>query len=227
MDINTIRDILNDRYGMTDENTPLLNDMLRRSVNFISELFPMLETGHLQTEKNVTRYTAEIPEEHTLIKIKEVFYNNPSSTSVFNDPDIPVEGFPCGSSLSQRFTAVFEHETSRRLKPVDARVVNTNQFDLIPTPQDVRTVYYEYERYRTIEEIPQILEEPLFALILYFSNDEIYQRKRKENNGSVFEFNRRGETKDRTSDVKTDVESRKAELDLIKADIKQKVMKLG
>lgn len=227
MDNQIIRDILADRYSMTEENTPSLNDMLRRAINCISELFPMLETGSVITEKNKTRYIAEVAEGHVLIKIKEVFYNSPPSSNVFNDSDIPMEGLPYGSSLSQRFTDMFEHETRRRLKPVDARVVNTNQFDLIPTPQDVRTIYFEYERYRTLEEVPQILEEELFALILYYSNDEIYQRKRKENNGTIFEFNRRGETKDRSADVKTDVESRKIELKLIKDDIKAKVMKLG
>lgn len=227
MDIYQIKEILTDRYGMSEESTPLLEDMLRRATNVVSELFPMVESGSIQTVKDITRYTADIPGEYTLIKIKEVFYNSPPSTSVFNDPDVPVEGFPHGMSLSQRFTDVFEHETRRALKPIDARIVNTNQFDLIPTPQDVRTVYYEYERYRTIAEIPQFLEEEYLALVMYFSNDVSYQKSRRENNGSVFDFDRRGNTKERTSDVKTDVESRKNELDTIKKDIKAKVMRLG
>lgn len=227
MDSEQVKTILAERYGMSEENTPLLNDMLRRATNTISELFPLLETGNIETEKNVTRYTVELPAEHNLIKIKEVYYNSPAYNSVFNDPDVPVEGFPSGSSLSQRFTDVFEHETRRVLKPVDARIVNNNQFDLIPTPQDVRTVHFEYERYRTLEEIPQFLEEEFFALINYYSNDATYQKKRRENNGSVFDFDRRGNTKERTTDVKTDVESRRIELDNIKKDIKAKVMKLG
>jgi hypothetical protein len=227
MDIDVVTGILSERYGITLENTPSLNDMIRRSVNYISVLFPILESGTVTTEKNKTRYTAEIPEEHVLIKIKEVFYNSPPASNVFNDPDIPVEGLPYGQSLSQRFTDVFEHETRRRLKPVDARIVNTNQFDLIPTPQDVRTIYFEYERYRTIDEIPQLLEEELMALIMFYSNDESYQKQRKENNGSVFEFDRRGNTKDKSMDIKTDVESRKIELNLIKDDIKKKVQSLG
>lgn len=226
MDNNLVNELLCDRYGMTEENTPLLSDMLRRAINCISEIFPYMETGSISTVINQTRYTLNLADD-VLIKITSVFYNTPPTNNVFNDPDIPVEGLPYGSSLSQRFTDVFEHETRRRLKPVDARIVNTNQFDLIPTPQDVRTVYYEYARYRTIEEIPQILEEELFSLILFYSNDAVYQKKRKESNGSVFDFDRRGNTKEKTSDVKTDVEARKAELDLIKADIKKKVNSLG
>ncbi len=227
MDSEQVKTILAERYGMSEENTPLLNDMLRRATNMISELFPMLESGNIETEKNVTRYTVDVPAEHTLIKIKEVYYNSPAYNNGFNDPDIPVDGFSNGMSLSQRFTDVFEHETRRALKPVDARIVNNNQFDLIPTPQDVRTIYFEYERYRTIDEIPQFLEEEFFSLVLYFSNDATYQKNRRENNGSVFDFDRRGNTKERTGDVKNDVESRKIELDNIKKDIKAKVMKLG
>jgi len=226
VDIYQIKEILTDRYGMSEENTPLLDDMIRRATNTISELFPMLESGSFVTEKNVTRYTINISSD-ILIKIKEVFYNSPATTSVFNDPDIPVEGFPHGMSLSQRFTDVFEHETRRTLKPIDARIVNNNQVDLIPTPQDVRTIYYEYERYRTIDEIPQFLEEEFFALVMYFSNDISYQKSRRENNGDVFAFDRRGNTKEKSVDVKTDVESRKAEFDMIKKDIKAKVIKLG
>lgn len=227
MDSEQIKVIIAERYGMSEENTPLLNDMLRRATNVISELFPVLETGNLETEKNVTRYTVEMPEGHSLIRVKEVFYNSPTNNSVFNDVDVPIEGFPHGSSLSQRFTDVFEHETRRVLKPVDARIVNNDKFDLIPTPQDVRTIYYEYERYRTIDEIPQFLEEEFLSLVLYYSNDTSYQKSRRENNGSVFDFDRRGNTKERTTDVKTDVESRKLELDNIKKDIKAKVNRFG
>lgn len=224
MTLEEFKQLLSDLYNIDSINTPQLDAIISRSTRKISEFYPYLETSSIITVVNQTRYSVSHDD---LIKIENVYYNSPNTVNPFGDADIPDVARRGGFSLSQQITDIYEHETQRRIKPVDARVVSNDTFDLIPTPTTSETIYYEYARYRTIDEIPRIFEDELIALVIYYKNDPSYQSNRSANNGNVFNFDRRGNTTESSFTPQDAYSLRKEELDAICKDIKKKVNKLG
>ncbi len=225
MTMDEFKQLLSDFYNMDTINVPHLDNIIARAIRKLSEFYPFLETSSIFTISNQTRYTINHSD---LIKLENVYYNSPYSVNSFGDSDIIDIRKHGGFSLSQQITDIYEHETQRRIKPVDARIVSNDTFDLIPTPTTIETVYYEYSRYRTIDEIPRIFEDELIALVIYYKNDPTYQNNRSANNGNVFNFDRRGNTTESSSFTPQNAyDLRKDELKSICDDIKKKVNKLG
>ena len=66
-------------------------------------------------------------------------------------------------------------------------------FELLPAPDyDGVEIPYEYEAYRTMEEIPEIFKPVLFDFFSFFERDGQYKQALKANNGNNFYFDRRG-----------------------------------
>ena len=225
MNLTQFKEMLSDMYNIDGDILPNLDAIIAKCVKKISEYYPYLESSYITSVIGTTRYAVEHDD---LIRIKEVFFNSPSTTNPFSDPDLPSNAYGnTGSSLSQRFTNIMEHETRRRLNPVDARIVSWDTFDLIPTPSDANRVYYEYERYRTFPEIPPLFEDEMISLLMFYKNDESYQTSRGATGGNVFNFDRRGNISDDGGSESDNYDQHKTELDNIIKSIKTKANKLG
>ena len=221
----TFLENLSDLYNIDDSSVEHLDKIIDRAVKKISEFYPYPEFSHVETVINQTRYTINNDD---IIKITEVHYRQVLSSNPFNDSDVPNLINPSGSNnLSRQLSDQMELEINNKFNPTGARIVSSNIFDLIPTPECVESVYYEYDRYRTISEIPVLLEEEMFALVFYFKNDSSYQTSRSENNGNVFNFNRRGNATESDMSSGDFNDLRSDELKSIEGNIKKKVIKLG
>ena len=202
MDLASLKTTLSDVYGLDESSLPDGTDLdaiINQAVKKISIYYPELEITSLQSVVNQTRYVVT----HTgLMKVNEVFYNPDNISTTFNN-EIPTQGCgiaPQGTYSPSMATAqIYEKETMRRLYPYGADIVSFNKFDLIPTPTSVDTVYYEYHRYRTIDEIPDIFEEDLIELVYFFMEENTYKRSKIENGGNIFAFDRRGTITDDTA----------------------------
>lgn len=223
----TILDILRTDYGLSASTYP--NDTLTRMVNkaakIISEYYPMVEIGHIHTVAGQTRYSIT---DTGLIKLKSVYYTQ-ETTTLFNDPDIKTS-LDVASSLStfypsQSVELIQRLDMIRKLNPRDAEIVAADKFDLIPTPTSVVTVYYEYEKYRAITDIPDMFEDDLINLVFYKLGDKTFKDSAYLSGGNKYNFDRRGNIsvdKDAVDGVKN---RNNAYKEIIKS-IKMKVMKL-
>ena len=225
MNEETFKEMLAETYGIDDATEVNLDRIITRSINKISEYYPFPESASLQTVKGQTRYTVTHDD---IIKVKEVHYRKTLNSNPFNDPDVPVQiANPSASNPSRLLADQMEIEMQNRLNPTGARIVSNDIFDLLPTPEVVETIYYEYDRYRTFAEIPKFFEEEMIELVMYYKNDPSYRKNRSVNNGNVFQFDRRGNSTESDMNVKDFTELREDELKKIESKIKIKVNKLG
>lgn len=225
--LETILDILRTDYGLsaTTYDNAMLTRMINKAVKTISEYYPLVEIGHINTVAGQTRYTVT---DSNLIKLKQVYYTQ-ESTSLFNDPEIKTN-LDISSSLStfypsQTVELIQRLDIIRKLNPKDAEIVAADKFDLIPTPTSVVTVYYEYEKYRTITEIPDMFEDDLINLVFYKLGDKTFKESAYLQGGNKYNFDRRGNI---SVDKETvdGVKNRNSAYNEIIKSIKLKVMKL-
>ena len=223
----TILDILRTDYKLsatTYDNTTLTRQ-INKAIKKISELYPESSIAYITTVINQTRYTVTHSD---LLKVKQVFYCQDSvNTNPFNDSDIKTS-LPMNLSTfypSQSLEFIQRLDVLRKLNPADAEIVSTNKFDLIPTPTVVKNVYYEYERYRVITEIPDMFEEDLIELVFYYLGDKSFKESTFLQGGNKYQFDRRGNVSIE-KEVVDGVKQRKSTYDNIIKNIKLKVMKL-
>jgi hypothetical protein len=223
MNLEQFKEMMEDDYGITEDNFPAFNRVLTRCLRKISEDYPACETSYITTVKNQTQYTINHDD---IMKIKQVHHRQPVCDDVFNDPDIPKQG-KRNYSITERFTDLYEDELDDNLNPVGAEIIDVNKFNLIPTPESSYKVYYEYLRFRSFDEIPLIFEDDLIDLFFHFKSDPIYQTKKTENAGNVFAFDRRGNTVETDTSANDLVKNRKDQLKTITDEIKRKALSLG
>lgn len=226
MQLATIIDILRTDYKLsasTYDNTTLTR-MINKAVKTISELYPFVDVSYITTVPNQTRYSIT---NSSLIKIKAVYYSQESITDVFGDADIKVS-MPQNLSTfypSQTVELIQRLEIIRKLNPSDADIVAADKFDLIPTPTEVKKVYYEFERYRSITEIPDMFEDDLINLVFYNLGDKTFKDAAYLQGGNKYNFDRRGNISVDKGTVDGAKQRRDMHTDIIKS-IKLKVMKL-
>jgi hypothetical protein len=229
MDSADILTILRDLYGLTTSNYPddPLMIFINKAVKKLSEFYPECEIDYIETVANQTRYTIT---EDNLLKLKHVYYTHDDSlNSLFNDPDVKTNEISKISTFqpSREFEKVYRLETLRRLAPKDAEIIAHNKFDLIPTPTTSGDkVYYEYERYRTLAEVPDIFEDDILDLIFYFLAQKEYRRQTSVDGGHVFNFDRRGNIEKDKSAAEQNYDLRRKELKDIQKSIEIKAMKM-
>jgi len=231
MDLTTFKATLSDVYGLDEASLAdgvNLDAVINQAIKKISIYYPEIELTSLQTVVNQTRYTVA---DENLMKVKEVYYRSDTTSSAFG-PDIKFNSpYTVGGStftISQKMTSDYERLNLRKLYPVGADIVSFNKFDLIPTPTEVKTVYYEYLRYRTIEEIPDMFEEDMTELVFFYMEENEYKKSRLDNSGNVFQFDRRGNnTQSSSAEMEMKSRTRIATQKNIETSIKLKVLKLG
>jgi predicted nucleic-acid-binding protein len=229
--LTTLRDVYGMQVSNYDEQDPMVV-YINKAVQKLSEYYPEVELDFVLTVANQTRYSVNAPVIPTLLKVKKVYYTfDDSLNSLFNDPDIKVGGSSAGMgsfSPSAGFERVYRLEMLRKLTPKDANIISHDKFDLIPTPDTSdQKVYYEYERYRTIAEVPKLFEDDIIELIFFFMGDKVYKKEVVSQGGNMFNFDRRGNIeKSKGSEQVDTYRQRKTALgDIVKA-IQTKVMKI-
>lgn len=191
MDINSLTTKFQTIYGVditTEENQIYLN----QAIKLISEEYPKEMQGSVDSVQGQTRYTVS-PE--SLFKLKHVYYNR--EVGDMSGRGIGVYGYRSIPKTQyrniDRYCDIHEEKLYNDLNPYNGVIVSYNQFDLLPAPDtDGSKIYYDYEAYRTLEEIPDIFEDCLFDLFNFYSREGEYQKNKAKNNLNSFYFDRRG-----------------------------------
>jgi len=232
MDIDTLKETLRDVYGLDDASLSegvSLTSMINQAVKKISTYYPEIELTSTSSVANQTRYTVS---HSNLITLKEVYYSDGGggTTDVFGSSiKVTAESYSDSTfTNSRKLTSDMERANLRKFYPYGADIVSYNKFDLIPTPTSVSTIYYEYSRYRTIEEIPDLFEEDIIELVYFYLEEQEFKNNRLTSSGNVFQFDRRGNsTTSSASELEMKSRTRNDKLKSIENSIKMKVMKLG
>jgi len=120
-----------------------------------------------------------------------------STQQLFGDPAIPLMlPYARGTFIpSREFTRIMEDEMFRKYNPCDGVLVDNDKFDLIPTPVlDGLPVFYDYDRFCDIEEIPDIFEEDLIDLFFYYKTDAKAKDTINDSKTMKYAFDRKGNT---------------------------------
>lgn len=181
---------------ITEKSNKLYFDQALRT---ISEAYPKVCEGFVISVAGQKNYSVTNKED--LIKIRQIFYNRsiqsgtgsygtginsllPSQSSVELNSETTIMGI---------YTDIYERQLYNKFVPCDAKINDFCNFELLPAPESSgMKIYYEYEGYRTIEEIPEIFKNVLFDLFSFYERDGQYKRALKSNNGNNFYFDRRG-----------------------------------
>jgi hypothetical protein len=212
---------LREDYGFADPSaTPdsKLVEYITSALNRISEYYPKIERDFVLTIPDTTRYTIT---KTGLIGIKEVFYSTGAGSAGGASSTLYAN--------SSQFASIMDMEIQAHLTPSGSEVVSFNTFDLIPTPEEVLKVYYDYKMIRTLTDLPDIFEEDIYTLI---TNNVSTMKFRKSTStsgagGNPYKFDRKGNISEEPSSVMAETQKTlKVDLDSIIDNIKRKVMRL-
>lgn len=168
-----------------------------QAIRTISEAYPKICESYITSVAGQKNYS--VTDKEDLIKVKQVFYNrvyqqgNESNATSFNGMYGRSIGLPSDNTIMGIYTDMYETHLYNKIMPCDARIIDFDKFELLPAPEtNGMKIYYEYEGYREIEEIPEIFKSVLFDLFSFYERDGQYKRALKSNNGNNFYFDRRG-----------------------------------
>lgn len=166
---------------------------LAQAIRTISVEYPKEMQDSVDSIKGQSRYTVS---PQSLIKVNHVYYNRKVGNVSGND--IGVYGFPMPQRASyyrniDRYCDIHEERLYDDLNPYNGVILSHDTFDVLPAPNaDGIKIYYDYDAYRSLAEIPDIFEECLFDLFNFYSREGEYQKNKAKNNGNSFYFDRRG-----------------------------------
>ena len=195
MDKNALVTEFNQIYGVDITETP--NDIyFDQCVRTISEAYPKIMQGSVTSVSGQEKYTADVKD---IIKLRQVFYNqevkqhNPANTGLGTDSLDLVDTSVTQPSIMEAYTKMYTKHLWAKIVPYEANILDYRNFELLPAPDyDGVEIPYEYEAYRTIDDIPEIFKPVLFDLFSFFERDGQYKQALKANNGNNFYFDRRG-----------------------------------
>lgn len=223
-------DLKIDESMMSDDD---ITRFINKSAKKISEYFPSRSLSYVTTVKDQTRYSVNVS---GLLRIVEVYYDGVDTrlpvTNFFNTGFS--RQFDSGNmstfALSSNMEFVQRLETLKKMLPVCAQIIDYNTFDLIPTPgADGINVYYEYETYKAITQIPEIFEDEVVALVMYYANEGEYLKKVSNPSRNTYNFDRRGNNTtggNASSEFSVEMKNRKDTYNGIVKEIKRKVIKM-
>lgn len=232
MELTALLESIRELYALDEVTYPedTLTKHINRGIKKISELYPASELDHTHTVKDQTRYTVT---HEGLIKLRQIYYRQGfQSIDMFGDVDIQSSVNPSTTlstfAPSQSVELVARLELLRKIYPSDGVIVDHVTFDLIPTPDIAGDpVYYEYDRYREIDEIPDMFEEELTALMFYYYGEAPAQKALLNPQGNKYFFDRRGNNQVVTNQNELLQSSRKTQFDGIIKGIKNKIALIG
>lgn len=220
--------LLRDVYGLKEAVYPTANLtlLITQAIKKLSIYFPEVVLTYTTTVKDQTRYTVT----HTsLIKVKEVYWgHNENYTDMFCDPEIPelIVADDVASYLpSLQYANMQQIEMLRTLNPKAADIVDYNSFDLIPTP-DVAgdKVYYEYDKFRTITNTPDMFEDDIALMVVWYLGQKQYISESSTQGGNNYQFDRRGNVQKNASIASSMYKQRQDEYNDIIKGVQKKLM---
>lgn len=198
MDYNTLVAEFKSIYDVdiTENSNKLYFDQALRT---ISESYPKICEGFVISVAGQKNYSVSNKED--LIKLRQIFYNrsvqignnsyDTNINSLFTSPSSV--RLKSENTIMDIYTDIYEQHLYNKFVPCDANITDFCHFELLPAPESSGVkIYYEYEGYRTIEEVPEIFKSILFDLFSFYERDGQYKRALKSNNGNNFYFDRRG-----------------------------------
>jgi hypothetical protein len=184
--INKFRDV----YGLSVADFPddTLETLVAAGLKKISVIYPAHEMSYVSVVAGQTRYSVS----HTgLIRIKEVYYPKDYNDDPFGDA-IPESLDMTAGSLSRSYEFLARMKLMNEIYPFEGRIVDHQTFDLLPTPDVGGTrAYYEYLRYRTLAEMPDLFEDDLIEYVFFIIKDKAF-KKQAVSSGDGYNFDRRG-----------------------------------
>jgi len=220
--------LLRDVYGLKEAAYPTatLEKVITQAVKKVSIYFPEIILAYTTTVKDQTRYTVT----HTsLIKVKEVFWGlSENANDIFGDAEIPeliITNEMSSFLPSMQYASMQQVEMLQMLNPRAADIVDYNAFDLIPTPDTTGDrVYYEYEKFRTITNIPDLLEDDLALLVIWYLGQKQYIGEVSTSGGNNYQFDRRGNIQKTANIASAMYKQRQDEYNDIIKNIQKKLM---
>lgn len=193
--------------------------IIAQCVKKISEEYPNTEQNFTLTVAGQNNYQVS---HNGLIKLTEVYYSTTYSPEFVNSYD-----YSTSNSISLQFTEIYERELREKLNPSGANIYSHDKFELVPPPtqSDIK-VYYEYESYRSLEEIPEIFQDDLIRLFFYYERENSFRSSLRVNNGNQFKFDRRGNIQDTSDSSQSETVKREEEYSNIIKSIRNTVMKI-
>jgi hypothetical protein len=218
---------LRETYGLdvATYSDAFLTKQLTKAAKKISQYYPLMDSSYVVTVVDQTRYTVAPT---SLMKVTAVYYDQGLQLTDFTGNVDYQQKIQEQSTFmpSQSFELIQRLKLLKELNPSGVEIINNDSFDLIPTPieADIK-VYYEYAKYRTTTQIPDIFEEDMYALVIYNLGEKETQ-KSLINSGNKYFFERRGNTTVEKGSVEVLAKSRESQLNVIVKSIKQKAMAL-
>ena len=203
--------------------------LIERARQEISEFYPEKKITYLLTVADQTRYV--VPTTITdLFKVTHVYYGR-ETNGMFLDVPLPYSnqaGVPDSSSTffpSKGIEFIMRMEYLAKLIPAEAFIVDNKTFDLIPTPTESAVrVYYEYDAYRTLANMPVTFMDEMIDLIFWYIADRVYKGVKIKNSGNKYRFDRQGSITTDKDVVNADKDHKQSHEDIVKS-IKAKAMK--
>lgn len=221
-------------YGVDITQSPAMFSF-EKAVKTISEAYPKVMQSYIESVAGQKTYNIS---EEGLIKIVSVFYD--AKTQSAQPPDYShletiVSDLHNGGynekgdySLIGNFVDIYADRLYDKMNPVEARVIDYNRFECVPAPKysGVR-IYYEYNAYRTVEEIPDAFEDCLFDWFSFYDRDGDVRATLKRNNGNQFTFDRRGMGQLQGESTTSFMDTREIEMKTLKQHLREVVMKMS
>lgn len=234
MDANEIMAKFQSIYGVDITQAPA-SFAYEKAIKTISEAYPKILQNYIESVGGQKTYEVT---DSGLIKIVTVFYDaktqaaepvNYESLETMPD-DVKRAGYSSTGeySLIGNFVDIYSDRLYNKMNPVEARVIDYNRFECVPAPKfsGVR-IYYEYQAYRTIEEIPDAFEDCLFDWFNFYDRDGDVKATLKRNNGNQFTFDRRGMGQLQGESTTSFMDTREKEINTLKSHLREIVMKMS
>jgi len=223
----SILSYLRDVYDLNSTDYPdsKLTALITQAAKKISFYYPEICLSYITTVKDQSRYTIT---HENLMKIVAVYYSRNSEIStLFDDSELYDV---CVNEIntylpSIKYSEVQNQKLLDMLFPVEADIRDTNSFDLIPPPSESgKLIYYEYAKYRAIDDIPDIFEDDVAKMVVWYVGQRAYMRDISTMGGDGFYFDRRGNIQKQASIASVAYKQRQTEFNDIIKEIQKKLM---
>ena len=234
MDANEIMAKFQSIYGVDITQAPA-SFAYEKAIKTISEAYPKVLQGYVESIAGQTVYEVS---DSGLIKVVTVFYDaKTQSAEPVNyehletmPDDIKRSGYSLNGeySLIGNYVDIYSDRLYNKMNPVDAKIIDYNRFECVPAPKNsgIR-IYYEYNAYRTIEEIPDAFEDCLFDWFSFYDRDGDVRAYLKRNNGNQFTFDRRGMGQLQGESVTSYQDTREFEMKTLKSHLREIVLRMS
>lgn len=234
MDYEEIKNKFQTMYGIDITAVPAKYSY-EKALKTISEYYPKVLQGFVMSVAGQKTYVVDEP---GIIKLTEIFYDSKTQSALpysyehleTMPDDVTRAGYSSDGnySLIGNYVDLYSDKLYSKMNPVEGRIVDYNRFDCIPAPKSTGVrIYYEYNAYRTIEEIPEAFEDCLFDWFSFYDRDGDVRATLKRNNGNQFTFDRRGMGQLQGESTTNFMDTREMEIKTLKSHLREIALKMS